>query len=242
MDILKYSRSLFIGVFLFSSHLGFSGNPQITHQNLMWIRLMGEGEIKGNWGWRSELEERAFMPWKQHQFISRTHLVYQNPKTPQMGLGMTFFRSSEADPLSDQAFKHTWEIRIQSELLWKQKPTKKITFSERIWIEERLQPNSDGVYRHDNTMIRLNAQMKVKLWENKSQNLSMAIFDEIFFQTLKQGRSSAFHHNRMGLNMSYQLDDKNNLELGYFNWYQLREAHYSYFDRHIIRTTFKHRF
>jgi hypothetical protein len=217
----------------------FGGNPEISEQNLTWFRFIGSGKISNNLTWKTELENRTLVPWQSFQFLSRTHVLYNNGKDPQLGLGLTFTRFSREDPSDTLTLLHYWEMRVQSEISWKQKANNRVQFGQRIWIEERLRPDDFGVFRHDNLTLRFQADMKVNIWKKGEHAVDAGIFDEIFFQTLKPSRFSAFNHNRMGANISYTYARKYTLETGYFYWYQLGSSQQSLILRHIFRTTLK---
>lgn len=219
-----------------------AGNPEVTTQNLKWIRWIGTGDISQHLSWKTEIEQRALLPWRQFQFLSRTHVLYHNEKSPQLGLGLTFTRFSRENPEDPNELLHNWEMRVQSEVSWKQKANNRVRFGQRIWIEERLRPDESGAFQHDNLTLRFQADMKINLWKKIDHAIDVGVFDEIFFQTLKPTRFSAFNHNRMGVNLMYTFREKYTLETGYFHWYQLGTSQQNLIQRHIFRTTFRVRF
>ena len=224
---------------LFISTLAFGGNPEVTEQNLTWFRFIGSGKISNNFTWKTELENRTILPWQQFQFLSRTHVLYNNGKSPQLGLGLTFTRFSREDPSDTLALLHNWEMRIQSEISWKQKANDRIQFGQRIWVEERLHPDDYGALRHDNLTLRFKADIKINVWKKSKHAIAVGAFDEIFFQTCTPDRFSAFNHNRMGATASYTYAGKYTLETGYFHWYQLGTSQQNLIYRNIFRTTFR---
>lgn len=235
------------------SFLSIYGNAQtgnVTTQQLSWFRYYMKVPLKNDWKFRTELEERSYMfPWHHHQFLSRSHMGKNLGKGWSGAFGMTFFwQTLPHDPEADDYFT-LMELRVQQELIHKQKISGVVGLSQRFWLEERIfqqldensEPSADfdwGTFR-----LRYKFQADFNLWksENENQSLKLSLYDELMINFLGQSFiANIFDQNRLGVDLVYNFSPNLGLGLTYMNWYQQRASGSDFFNRHIFRVTIHH--
>ncbi len=206
----------------------------IETQQLLWVRYSLKLKLNDNYQIRQEIEERTYwFPWRQHQFVSRTHLERKLGKGWNTGAGFTYFiQSLPHDPTATN-YTNQLELRPQLEMANKQTVSEKISLHHRYWSEFRFFEQPDGSLEYGNTRLRY----KLELSYSPIPQLTLRAFDEIHINIGRKIDQNVFDQNRYGTSIQYKPLENLGLELGYFNWFQQRKSGIDFYNRHIIRFT-----
>ena len=230
------SRGLIALLFsLYSTNIIAQKN--VDTQHLLWTRYYLKLKINDNYQIWQELEERAYwFPWRQHQFVARTHLERTLGKGWNAGIGFTYFLQSLPQDPEIKEFTNQTELRPQLELSYQQKISEKFTVDHRYWTEFRFFEQSNNSFTYGNIRIRY----KLELGYAPIKQLTLKTFDEIFINVGGKIVQNVFDQNRCGASVQYMPIENLGLELGYFNWFQQRKSGMDFYSRNITRFTIHH--
>lgn len=233
-EVKRLKILLLFGLLLTVPVLKSTAQKDITTQHLFWARYFLKLNVSSAYQARQELEERVYwFPWRQHQFMSRTHLIRKIGKGWKGGIGFTYFlQSLPHDPEVADFYTNT-ELRPQLELSYKQDISDKIAIEHRYWSEFRFFEEDNGAFDYGNTRIRYRLQLKY----SPLSKVTLRAFDEIFLNFGKKIVQNVFDQNRYGVSVQYMIVERFGFELGYFNWFQQRPSGVDFFKRHIVRLT-----
>lgn len=211
----------------------------VDTQHLLWTRYYLKLKINDNYQIRQELEERTYwFPWRQHQFISRTHVEKKLGKGWNAGVGFTYFLQSLPHDPEITNFTNELELRPQLEIAYKQIISNKISLHHRYWSEFRFfeQPNNSFEYGNNRT------RYKLELRYSPFNKIAVKVFDEIHINIGRKIVHNVFDQNRLGASVQYMPIKNFGIELSYINWYQQRKSGVDFYNRHIVRLTIHHVF
>lgn len=222
----------------------------VENQRLMWFRYFLKVPMAKDWQFRSEIEERTYMfPWHHHQFLIRNHLGKSLGKGWSGAFGLTLFWQTLPHEPQAEDYIALFELRLQQEMMHKQKLSDRISLTQRFWLEERIfqkvdefgEPIPELAYGTLRFRFAFGADFILWQSENRTQNLKLTIFDEIMINLLSANiGANVFDQNRVGVTLSYKLSSRYTFGITYMNWYQQRTSGYDYFNRQILRFTFFH--
>ncbi len=235
--MLKWYKILFTLIMMCFSTL-VSAQKNVETQSLSWTRYYLKTDINENYRLNQELEERVFwFPWRQHQFLSRTRLERKLGKGWKAEVGFTYFlQTLPHDPNIDDTNNRT-ELRPQLGLSYKQSLSSKFSLHHRYWNEFRFIEQPDDSFKYKNLRVRY----KIELRYNLTEKMILKVFDEIHLNFGDDVVLNTFNQNRIGGSVLYNFNKKIGVELGYFNWFQQRSSGVDYFNRNIVRLTFRHK-
>lgn len=211
----------------------------VETQQLLWNRYYLKVKLSENFQLHQELEERTYwFPWRQHQFLSRTHFKRELGKNWNVGLGFTYFLQSLPNDPEVTDYTNRIELRPQFEIAHEQKLSEKIQLYHRYWSEFRFFEQSDNSFDYRNNRTRYKLELRYSL----TPRLTLKAFDEIHINIGRKIIQNVFNQNRFGGSFQYMLKDNLSFELGYFNWYQQRSSGVDFYNRHIVRFTIRHAF
>ncbi|SDG50872.1 DUF2490 domain-containing protein [Psychroflexus sediminis] len=209
----------------------------VETQELLWTRFFLEAKLSENYLIHQELEERTYwFPWRQHQFLSRTHLRRELGKGWNVGLGFTYFLQALPNDPEITDYTSRTELRPQLEIAYKQKLSEKIHVYHRYWSEFRFFEKSGHAFEYRNNRTRYKLELRFSL----TPELTLKAFDEIHINLGKKIVQNVFNQNRYGGSIQYMLKDNFGFELGYFNWFQQRKSGVDFYNRHIVRSTIRY--
>ncbi len=235
MSPIKHTFLLLITIGLLANNV--IGQKQIDSQELLWSRYNLKLKVNENYQVIQELEERTYcFPWRQHQFVSRTHLERKLGNGWSSGIAFTYFRQALPHDPEISNYTINEELRPQVELEYKQVLSKKITFSHRYWSEFRFFEQPDGSYDYSNNRTRY----KLELRYSPTSTITLKTFDEIFINIGGQIVQNVFDQNRYGGSIQYMPQSNFGVEVGYFNWFQQRKSGVDFYNRNIVRLTIHH--
>lgn len=224
-------------LFILSGNLA-SAQRTITKQHLIWNRHYLTIELPKNLQIRQEVEERAYwFPWRQHQFLVRSHLVYKLKKAPwQFAAGFTYFvQTSPQMQDADETNQHT-ELRPQLEIATKQKLHQKLSLVHRYWSEFRFFEDASGKFPFGNLRFRY----LLELQYSPISKLTLKAFNEVHLNAGKNIVYNVFDQNRTGAGIKYMIVPEFGIDAGYFYWFQQKSDGIGRFGRHILRITFSY--
>lgn len=233
------------------SFIILSKNPlhsQNINQSLIWYGIFTTYDFNKKWYFQNEFQERHFIsPIAQHQFIVRSHVHRNFPKAGmELSAGASYFLQNSNNP-NVQNTVTIPERRPHIEL-GKKHAINKIQFEHRFRTEARFYRNTnsnkteleDGYY-FDNFRFRFRSQISVPIVKINQQNfLKIKISDEIHLHSTKHRSTTYFDQNRVYVALNYEINKKANIEFGYLNWYQQKNAT-AFYNRNIARFTVFHK-
>ena len=209
----------------------------IDSQHLLWARYNLKLKINDNYQIVQELEERTYwFPWRQHQFISRTHLERKIGKGWNAGIGFSYFVQTLPHDPEITDIDNKSELRPHIEIANKQTIIEKLSIHHRFWSEFRIFEQADGSFDYGNTRLRY----KLELRYTPIPELTLKAFDEIHINVGRNIVQNVFDQNRYGASVQYMPIENFGFELGYFNWFQQRSSGVDFYNRHIVRFTIHH--
>lgn len=209
----------------------------ISKQHLIWTRYDVQLKLGDQWTIQEEIEDRAYyIPWKQHQFIARTQILYKFHQNWTTGLGFSYFLQSLPQDPYIKEIEHKTELRPHLALSNKFKINEKFSIDNRYWSEFRIFEESKGKFTYGNVRLRYH----VKLNYQALKKLQVSIFNEVHINIGKKINYNIFDQNRIGLSVNYYPIKNLGLELSYFHWYQQRASGVDFYSRHILRFTVHH--
>lgn len=228
---------LVLGIIVMAFGNAFA-QKQIETQGLLWTRYYLKMQLSAECAIRHEIEERQYwLPWRQHQFVSRTHVEKKLGKGWRTALGFTYFvQSLPHDPQSAISFNRI-ELRPQLELAYKSNISEVVSLQHRYWTEFRFYELTNGSYKYNNNRTRYKLQLSVVL----PANLSLHVFDEIHLNIGEKIVRNVFNQNRYGFSIQYMPYEHLGCEIGYLNWFQEQSSGTDFFNRHILRVTIHHK-
>ncbi len=222
-------------IVMFSTAVNAQKN--VDTQHLLWTRYYLKLKLNENYQLSQEVEERTYwLPWRQHQFVTRTFLERKLGKGWNAGLGFTYFlQSLPHDPVIAD-FTNQLELRPQIEIAQKQTISEKIIFHHRYWSEFRFFEQPNGSFEFGNNRTRY----KFEIRYTPFQKLTLKAFDEIHVNIGGKIIQNVFDQNRCGGSVQYMTHENFGFEFGYFNWFQQRKSGVDFYNRHITRFTAHH--
>lgn len=224
----------FVLVILFFNQASAQGT--ITKQHLIWNRHHLTIELPKNFQVRQEVEERAYwFPWRQHQLLVRSHLVYKLKKNPwQFAAGFTYFlQTTPQDPEADELDNRT-ELRPQLEIATKQKLNSKFSLGHRYWSEFRFFEDENGHFPFSHIRVRYLLTLAYK----PIDKLTLKVYNDLHMNIGKDIVYNVFDQNRTGAAVKYMFVPSFGIEASYFYWYQQKSNGVDRYGRHILRITF----
>ncbi|BDD06723.1 DUF2490 domain-containing protein [Aureibacter tunicatorum] len=229
--------TLFALIFFHLSLTNINAQKNIDSQKLLWIRYFLKLKLTETYQIKHEFEERTYcFPWRQHQFVSRTHLARKMNYGWNTAIGFTYFVQSLPHDPEISNFENNIELRPQLEVANKQPISSKFSIHHRYWSEFRFFEQPDHSFDFENIRIRYKLELRYAL----SKQLTVKAFDEIHLNIGKKITQNVFDQNRYGTSIHYMPVENFGFEIGYFNWYQQRASGIDFFNRHIIRFTIHH--
>lgn len=214
----------------------------------MWFAYNQQVQFHAKWYWQNEIQERVFIsPFKQHQFLLRTHVHYLPVQQIDMSVGFCYFLQDNHDPYKEDKLSVP-ELRPHAEVIFKM-PIHKIQIDHRIRFELRYFHNTTASqndltpgYHFGNYRFRYQLQVQIPLVKiADKQYLKLRIADEILINAGKNIKKNIFDQNRIYAALACDISPSLNFELGYLNWYQQRNNGTDYYNRSIIRVIINHK-
>ena len=217
---------------LFSTSVNAQKN--VDNQHLLWTRYYLKIKLNDKYQIGQEVEERTYwFPWRQHQFISRTHLEKKLEKGWSVGTGFSYFLQALPQDPEITNYSNQVELRPQLELGYKQSISENLSITHRYWSEFRFFEQPNGSFEYGNNRTRY----KIELRYTPNSKLSLIAFDEIFINMGGKIVQNVFDQNRLGASIQYMPNENFGFEWGYFNWYQQRKSGVDFYNRDIVRFT-----
>ena len=233
---MKHFEKLIL-LILIGNSLFIYSQKKITTQSLFWNRYYLKLRINEQWALGQEIEERAYwFPWRQHQFLLRTHLEKNLGNNWNTALGFTYFIQTLPHNPTIKNTENNTELRPQIEFGYKQNITNKLSLHHRYWSEFRFIEQSNHQIEYQNNRSRYKIEFRYK----PTNKLTLKAFEEIFLNFGHNIVHNSFDQNRYGLSFQYMPYKNFGFEIGYLNWFQERSSGVDYFNRHIIRCTVHH--
>lgn len=232
--MFKYVILLSIFLFLGASK-GFT-QKNVENQQLIWLRYNLKLKLNSAYQLNQELEERTYwLPWRQHQFLSRTRLERAINNQWKAALGFTYIEQSLPSDPNIKDYKNSTELRPQFEIFNKQKITTKFSLEQGYLSDFRFFEQDDGTFDYEN----IRARYKLELQYQLSEKVILKTFDEIFIN-VGGDNINVFEQNRFGGSIQYMTSQKLGFELGYFNSFQQRNTAFDFYNRNCVRFTVHH--
>ena len=210
---------------------------QVETQHLLWARYYLRVKLNDTYQLRQEWEERAYwFPWRQHQWVSRTHVERKLAKGWQAGLGFTYFLQSLPHDPRVKGYTNQVELRPQLELGHRQALADRWALHHRYWGEFRFFEALKGGFAFGNVRLRYKAELRY----TPRPRWTVRAFNEVHLNLGRQIVHNVFDQNRLGGSVQYLPWDHWGFELGYFNWFQQRRSGLDFYNRHIVRVTVHH--
>lgn len=224
----------------------YSQSKNITTQNLAWFRYFNKLVLSETWLLNTQVEDRVYIfPWKQHQLLARTQVVYKVTSAVSVSQGFAYFLQSPHDPHSTSNFTVP-ELRPYQEIILKNDLGKKTKLSHRYKLEERFFRNKDAEQEKllpgYNFYFRARYQVKLQysLFNIRENPLKLVLSDELMVNFGKQIVHNSFDQNRFTIGLAYDFTKTFEGEIDYVNWFQQRQSGIDFYQRHIIRFTLYH--
>lgn len=235
---MRIVRTINFVVLLFTFYsIDVLAQKNVDTQHLLWTRYYLKLELNDNYQILQELEERTYwLPWRQHQFVSRTFVDRKLGKGWNTGLGFTYFIQSLPHDPEITNFVNSIELRPQLEIAYKQTISEKIILHHRYWSEFRFFEQPNGSFEYDRNRTRY----KLELRYAAIPKLTIKAFNEIHINIGGKNSQSIFDQNRYGGSVQYMPVENFGFELGYFNWFQQQASGLDFYNRHIVRFTIHH--
>lgn len=211
------------------------GLAQTSTESLIWPRYQLDWQINDHWSVRQEVENRMYwFPFRQHQFLSRTHLLRPINNQWKWGFGYThFFQYVPQNPWAEDLSAHL-ELRPQLELSNKTPLGEGFVLGHRYWAEFRFFESGDGF---DFGALRLRYNLSLGWTKN---HWRITANTEPMINWGPAVRRNVFDQNRLGLAVRRKLNNRLSLETGYIHWYQQMPDGDRFTERHILRLTLFH--
>ena len=209
-----------------------SAQKQVETQQQVWFRYFLKVPAGEKWQFRQEIDDRNFYnPFRQHTFVSRTHIERKLGKGWNIALGFAYFDQATPQDPDVEDYTNVLELRPSFEFAYRHQLTDQITVLHRNWNELRYFPQQDGHYEFGNFRFRY----KLEFHYSVSDFLDLYAFDEIFINVGKKIVYNTFDQNRYGVGAQFSIMKDLDFELSYINWFQQRSEGHAYYTRHIIR-------
>ena len=231
---------LFLSSLLLAPCFGFAQNKKnITDQDLVWMRYKGKKNLSEKVAVSLEIEERAYwIPWRQHQALTRGQVYKKLGKGWTASGGFTYFLQALPEIQNESDFENRTELRPHIGFTQKQQLNEKLQLSHRYWFEFRFREQAnDGNIEYDNIRFRYKLGVSYSL----TNKIDLKLFDEIHLNLGNEVVRNVFNQNRIGGGLKYQFIEKLSLEINYFNWFQQRSSGDEFFSRDIVRFTLHHK-
>lgn len=234
---MRKNSFLFLIILVVFCSLHLNAQKKIDNQQLLWVRYALKLKINDTYQIRQEIEERTYwFPWRQHQFVSRTHVERKLGKGWNAAVGFTYFLQAIPQKPEVKAYENVTELRPQLELAYKQTVSEKLTIHHRYWAEFRFFEQPDGTFEFWNTRFRY----KLEVSYAPTPKVTLKAFDEIHINVGKNIVLNVFDQNRYGASVQFMPTRNFGVELGYFNWFQQRPSGVDFYNRDIVRFTIHH--
>jgi hypothetical protein len=243
---MRKRKILFLGLLVLLNYGIKAQTKQVTNQGLYWMRYYNQLSLNEKWTWHNEIEERRFFENNQHHhLIMHTRLHYKFFKNADVAFGLTYSLQSPQDP-NAKIDLIVPELRPVQELNFTQPITKRLTFQQRLRIDERFIHSNNGKELTDgydfNFRFRYRLQLSYKLnQEDTKLSSTLKLSDELMLNAGKNILYNQFDQNRLYVGLEQGLNKNFSVELGYLYWYQQRASGNQFFDRDIVRLTVFHK-
>ncbi|MEZ4900699.1 MAG: DUF2490 domain-containing protein [Spirosomataceae bacterium] len=213
---------------------------------MYWTRYYNQLAFNSKWSWHNELDNRRFFEHNiQHHFISHSHLHYLILPNLDLSLGVTYSRQSpQFTNLPNRLVVP--EIRPFQEITLTTPFSKRLTFSQRLRIDERFIHSNNGIELLNgyefNWRFRYRMQATVlisKIGVKYPTHLKLA--NELMINAGKNIVFNYFDQNRFYVGIEHAFSKKIAIEAGYLHWFQQRNTGNQFFNRDIFRLTLYHR-
>lgn len=240
---------LFLADFFSCGTVAAQDEKTIINQNQIWLRYFGKIKFNDNWILNVEIEDRRYaFPDRQYQWLlPRANITRNMGKGWDAGIGFVNFRQSLPHDASSVVGLVRPEIRPHQEINYSHGiGNRNSKLSYRYRLEERFIRKSSGNELADgynfNFRFRYRIQFSCPLIKNedKSDVLTLKIFDEIFLNFGKQIVYNTFDHNRLGFGLNYRINKDLQFQSDFFNWFQQQSSGDKYYNRYIGRFTLYH--
>ncbi len=213
------------------------GQKEIIHQQQVWYKYSLKIPIGDRWQVRQEIDDRNFYhPYRQSQFLTRTHLQRNLGKGWDVALGFAYFKHSLPQDPDVSDFTNYGELRPSFEIANLHKINEKFHLHHRYWTELRYFQQPDDTYTFGTVRMRY----KLELGYDLSEKFSFLVFDEIQFNLSNKITYNVFDQNRIGVAAMYSPVRNIGFELMYINWFQQTTAGDVFYNRDIIRVALHH--
>lgn len=219
---------------------------EVTQQESLWWGYFFTVPINENWYNFTEFQERHFVsPVSQNQFLIRTRFHRHIGEKWDGSFGMALFMNNRPGDDDQEDFTQT-ELRPHGEMEYKT-AIGEIGFDHRFRSEIRffkeLNDSKTGLgetYELTSFRFRYRIQFSVSLKKlDENHAIKLKFGDEIMIMAGGRLGPMVFDQNRIYADLSFDLNPKLTLELGYVNWFQSDQSG-GYPERHIIRTMLRH--
>lgn len=233
--MLKYTLLRVFYFLLFFAFGNLYAQNTVDNQQLLWLRYNLKVKLGKNYQVQQEVEERAYLnPWRQHQFVSRTHLEKSFSNDWKVAIAFTLMEQALPHNPEIKDYVNVTELRPILGVYNTQTVSDKLSLEHRYWNELRFfeQPNGTFNFRNIRSRYRLSLQYNI------IENVTLKVFDEIH---LNIGNDiNIFDQNRYGGSIQFATSDALGFEIGYLNWFQQKTLPSEFYNRNIIRFTIHH--
>ena len=235
--MLKYKLvSLKVLLLFLMSLKGFS-QKNIENQQLLWVRYNLKLKINDTYQIQQELEERTYWyPWRQHQIVSRTHVLKSFGNEWKAGVALTYSEQSLPNNPIIKDYDNVSELRPQIEIYNTQTLTSELDLEHRFWTEFRFFEQPDGTFDYTNIRTRYRLELQYKF----DKKVTLKAFHEIHLNIGNKITYNVFDQNRYGGSIQYMPVKDLGVELGYVNWFQQKQSGVDFYNRNIVRFTIHH--
>ena len=235
---MRLKCKLFNCLFFFTLYSLYA-QKSIDHQQLLWVRYNLKLNLNQSFTLQQEFEERTYwFPWRQHQFLSRTHLEKSVGNNWKLGVAFAYLEQSLPNNPNIKNYDKVGELRPQLEISNCQNLINKLSLEHRFWMEFKFFEQSNNTFDFGYVKTRYRLEFRYELFNNTM----LKVFDEIHLNLGQEIVNNVFDQNRYG--SSIQIMTSNNLgfELGYLNLFQQKQTSGSFYNRDIIRFTIHNNF
>lgn len=216
---------------------GIQAQNKVEDQDLLWVRYNLRLPVGDNWTIVQELEERTYwFPWRQHQFLSRTHLERKFGAGWNAAAGFAFFSHTSPQDPEIRRFETRAELRPHLESGYMQDLHPKWAISHRYRTDFRFFEQDNGGFGFKNIRMRYKLELQFK----PAEAVTLKAFDEIHLNLGNKITYNVFDQNRYGASVQYMPWLNFGLECGYLRWFQQQASGNEFFRRNIIRITIHH--
>lgn len=218
---------------------------KVTTQSVLWEVVNLSASVKG-YPIQVDIQERHFVtPVVQHQFLFRAQAGKDIGANWKIFGGGCYFLQSPNDPDAENRLTVP-ELRPHVEAGYQQKYAS-WQISHRYRAEARFyhQQTSDKKalaegYEFSHMRFRYRLQAVIPIGHILSKNIAINLNEEVLLNVGKKIKYNVFDQNRIyaGIVVGQK---KNQVEMGYLNWFQQQSSGVDFYDRHILRIGFNYK-